>query len=92
MKIEHKGLGVSYELPDLTQRQVEDLFASLREKGTDDDEISAPEYAGNVVRTAVELEWLNGIGPVGEMKPAVVTWLAGEINNLVAEAITVPPE
>lgn len=92
MRIAHKTLGVSYDLPELTQRMVEDLFAGLRAKGTDDDDTSAPEYAGAVVRTADELGWLDGIGPVGDLKPNVCVWLSGEINNLVAEALTVPPE
>ncbi len=92
MKIEHKGLGVSYDLPDLTQRMVEEMFAGLRAKGVGDDDTSAPEYAGNVVRVCKELGWLDGIGDVDEMKPNVTVWLSGEINNHVAEALTVPPE
>ncbi len=92
MKIQHKGLGVAYELPDLTQRMVEDYFKALRERTVEAKEISSPEFAGDVVRTAAALEWLDGLGEVGDLKPSVTVWLSGKINDHVVEALEVPPE
>ena len=92
IKIQHKSLGVAYELPELTQRMVEDYFKALRERTVEPEEISAPEFAGDVVRTAADLEWLNGVNEVGDLKPSITIWLSGKINDHVAEALAVPPE
>jgi len=89
MKIAHKKLGVEFELPELKQRDVETFFAKLREDGA---EVSGPEYAGRLARAAASVGWLNGVGDIGDMKPAVVVWLSSKLNEYIAEALTIPPE
>ena len=143
MKIEHKELGLEYELPDaLYQRDVEAFFFAQREvkagiahispeefskaagdfiaamkvsgvkPGSDGfmpifreftqglytsqaprSEMSGPERNGIIVRSAIRCGWIGGDeDAIGDMHPAAVTWLAGEINDLVGAAFEVPGE
>jgi hypothetical protein len=91
MRQEHKKLGVWVEIPDpLLQRHVEALFKGIREIGLDPEKVSSPEYNGGLVEAAQRLGWCPG--PIGDMRPAAVTWIARKINDTVAEALDIPPE
>ena len=94
MKIEHKELGLEYELKDdLRQRDIEAFFKARRELGGDKN-LSGPEHNGCVVRAAVRGEWVDGISEddVDTMHPAAVTWLASEIQDAIGAAFEVPGE
>jgi hypothetical protein len=93
MRKDHKGIGAWVDLPDpLLQKHVEDLYRGIRKAGGNPMQISAPEYNGAVVRAAIELGWCGGPAPVAEMKPGAVTWIARQINDVLAEALEIPPE
>ncbi len=77
---------------DLRQRHIDAYFPLLRDVPTE--KLSAPEYAGVIVRAACEagiISGLNGI-EVDAMKPGMVIKLATQVNEAVAEALTVPPD
>jgi len=73
---------------DLRQRHVEKFFSELR--GVKASDLSAPEYAGKVVRAAVSSGILSIQGEVDDMTPSEVLGLAIEINSLIAEKLTIP--
>lgn len=77
---------------DLRQRHIDAYFPQLREVPTE--KLSAPEYAGVIVRAAATVGIIEGLRPedVDDLKPGMVIKLAGQINEAVAEALTVPPD
>jgi len=94
MKVEHEGLKLEYELKDdLRQRDIEAFFKARREM-RGDESLSGPEHNGVVIRAAIKSGWLADVkdDDVGDMHPAAVTWLAGEIQTAVAAAFEVPGE
>ena len=93
MKIEQEQLGISYDLPEFLQRDIEAFYAMLR-KLNGDGKRSNIEYNGNVVRTAAKLGWLDGVEEkdVGGMRPNVVNWLASELSTAVSAAFDIPGE
>ena len=96
MRLEHKGLGVSVELLDeLLQRHVEAYFIALREIGGEDYLNSSTfERSGNWVRAACRSEILNSVeeNDVGDMRPAVVLWMAAKLDEHISSATEIPPE
>jgi hypothetical protein len=91
--IEHKGLGVSTELKELTQRDLEQFYAKQREVELDAENISLPEYAGVVVRIASELDWFSErFENIDDWKPAKTLYLNTELLKALNESITIPPE
>lgn len=95
MLIEHKTLGVRYELPELTQGKVESFFKKTRElTGKEDGGLSSPEYVGIVVRAAAFIGWLDGLTPddVANLSPAATIWLSSQIQRAINEASAIPPE
>jgi len=93
MKIEQEQLGISYDLPEFLQRDIEAFYATLR-KLNGDGKQSHIEYNGNVVRTAAKLGWLDGVEEkdVGGMPPYVVNWLSSELSTAVTAAFDIPGE
>jgi len=93
MKIEQEGLGVSYELPDFRQRDVEE-FWNIRRELDGGDRLSGTERNGNIVRAAARLGWLEGLKEkdVDDMRPNAVSWLANAIADAIAKAFEVPGE
>ena len=94
-KVEHEALGLSFELPNwgLVQRDVESFYAALQEQGVRG--ALAPIRNGAIVRAAINCGWLEGqlaIDEVEGMHPAGITWLAAEIDQIVAEAYVIPGE
>ena len=77
---------------DLRQRDIDAYFPLLR--GIPTAELSAPEYAGQVVRAAAKAGLIPGLTPeeVDDIKPGLVVKLAKQINEAVAEALTIPPD
>ena len=56
-------------------------------------ELSGPERNGVIVRSAIRCGWIKGDDDaIGDMHPAAVTWLAGEVNDLISAAFEVPGE
>lgn len=90
--IEHKGLELSTELKDLTQRDLEAFYAKQREVGLDAENISLPEYAGVVIRIASELDFFSERFEIDNWKPAKVIYLKDELARAIVEAVTIPPE
>jgi hypothetical protein len=95
MKLEHTKLGVSVELADpIKQRHVEAFFKAKREQDGDNlIRLSSPEEYGSVVRSA----WKAGVvlppeQDPGEMSPAAVRWLGLQLDKLIGEALSIPPE
>lgn len=58
MKIEHKKLGLAYELPELRQRDVEDYFTALR--ALRDGRMSARQYGEEIAVFVKSLPKLDG--------------------------------
>lgn len=93
-KIEHETLGLEFELPDreLKQRDVEAFYAAMPATARG---ALAPVRNGHIIRAAIDCGWLKGqltAEEVGDMHPAGVTWLAGEIDTLVFTAYEIPGE
>ena len=95
MKLEHAKLGVSVELADpIKQRHVEAFFKAKRELDGDNAvRLSSPEEYGSVIRSA----WTAGVllppaQDVGELSPAAVRWLGQQLDRLIGEALSIPPE
>lgn len=77
---------------DLRQRDIDAFFPLLR--GVSAADLSAPEYAGQIVRAAAKVGMIPGLTPesVDDMKPGEVVKLSKQINEAVAEALTIPPD
>ena len=90
--IEHKGLGLSTELKELTQRELERFYAKQREVELDAENISLPEYAGVVIRIASDLDWFSERFEIDDWKPAKTLYLNTELLKALNESITIPPE
>jgi len=73
---------------DIRQRHVEKFFAEMR--GVKSSDFSGPEYAGKIVRVAVTSGILSIEGEVDDMRPSDVIRLAGEVNDHLAEKLSVP--
>ena len=94
MKIENQALGISMELPELKQRDVEAYFRAARDLLGGEVDVSSPEYQGVTVRAAARAGMLPGIkeDDVGDMSPAATHLLARAVNNHIAESLSVPVE
>ena len=91
--IEHKGLELSVELKDLTQRDLERFYAKQREVGLEPENISLPEYSGTLIRIASELDFFSEkFEDIGDWKPAKTIFLKDELVKAIVEAVTIPPE
>lgn len=90
--IEHKGLGLSTELKNLTQRDLERFYAKQREVELKPENISLPEFAGDVIRIASELDFFSERFEIDDWKPAKVIYLKDELVRAIVEAVTIPPE
>ena len=77
---------------DLRQRHIDAYFPHLREVPTES--LSAPEFAGVVVRAAVKAGLITGltVEETDDLKPGVIVKLAKQVNEAVAEALTIPPD
>jgi len=93
-KIEHKGLDISFDVPDLRQRHIEEFFKNLRELQGGQIRLSSPELVGCTVRSAIMCGWLEGLPlkDVDEMLPGKATWLSGKIQDILAKLQEVPGE
>ncbi len=87
--IENLTLGARFELVELLQRHVEAFFKELRALHPNQEKVSLPEDCGDIVRAAVKA----GIVDVNveEARPAVVRWLARELNTHINDSLEVPP-
>lgn len=74
-------------ITDIRQRHVEAFFRLMRESGVDAKEVSAPEYAGLVVRSAQSAGIVDDNTDVGEMLPADVILIAREVNGVISDAL-----
>ena len=98
MKLKHESLGTSVELADeLLQRHVEAFFLNLRELSGGNEamfDLSAPENSGNAIRAACEAKIILDMdsSDVENMSPASIFWLAPQIDQILREALEVPPE
>ena len=91
--IEHKGLGLSTELKEITQRDIERFYEKQREVGLDISKISLPEYAGGAIRIASELGFFSErFEGIDDWKPAKTIYLNKVLLNALNESMTIPPE
>lgn len=90
-KVEHKKLNLEVQLGPITQRTLEQFYADLREQGVKATAVSLPEYAGAVLRKAIELGWLNG-AEFDAFTPAQVIYLYRAVAEEISQAIAIPPE
>ena len=92
MKIEHKGLGVKTELKELTQRDLEQFYAKQREV-TPSEDISTPEFSGNVVRIASELDFFTErFENIEDWKPTKTIFIKNAVVEAIVDAMAIPPE
>jgi hypothetical protein len=95
MRLEHKSLGVSVEFVDeILNRHVDAWMAAMRDFDPKWRSLPFSDCATAYVRAASMSEMLNGFesDAIEDMKPAVVHWLASEIDGKIAEALVIPPE
>lgn len=91
--IKHKGLGLSVELKEINQGDLERFYAKQREVGLEPENISLPEFSGEIIRIASELDFFSErVGNIDDWKPAKVIYLKDELIKAVVEAVTIPPE
>ena len=91
--IKHKGLGLSVEIKEITQRDLERFYEKQREVGLEPENISLPEYSGTIIRIASELDFFSErFEDVDDWKPAKTIYLKEELVKVIVEAITIPPE
>lgn len=91
--IGHKGLGLSVELKDLKQRDLEQFYAKQREVGLDPKFMSLPEYAGGQMRIASELDFFSErFEDIDDWIPAKTLFLHKKFSDAVSEAVKIPPE
>ena len=96
IKLEHAGLGVEFQVRDLKQKHVARQGAALRELLSADsislETASTGEYYGCAVQSAFDAGWF--LEPetldVDESSPAMIKWLAQEINRIYLEATEIP--
>ena len=95
MKLENAKLEVSVEVAEhILQRHVEEFFKAKRElDGENAVRLSSPEHHGSILRAS----WKCGLllppeQKVEEMRPAVVRWLGRKLDDMLGEALEVPPE
>lgn len=95
-KLIHKGLGVEFEIVDLKQRHVAAQGAAMRRilaaADVSMEDASISEFYGGAVQSAVDAGWFaeGTILDVDDASPAVVKWLAAEVNRLYLEATEIP--
>lgn len=94
MKFENEKLGISVELPDMKQRDVEAFFRTVRELQGGDINVSSPELMGATVRAAARVGLLTGVkeSDIDDMRPAAVMALSTAFNEHLADALRIPGE
>jgi hypothetical protein len=96
MRLQHKELGIDVETGEILTRHVEGWFREQRElTGSNEVQLSGVEYCANVLRAACRAEIItSGLdeGGVDELAPAATLWLARKVDEVLAEALTVPGE
>ena len=94
MKITHKGLGIDYELPEVTQGDMEDIEAELTVPTEEEGRIKISTFNGQLVRMGCKLGWLNGLkeDEIRGMKPAAIDYIAEHIALHINEARQIPLE
>jgi len=90
--IKHKGLGLSVELKDITQRDLERFSIKRREADLDPNILTLSEYTGAIIRIASELDFFSEQLDIDDWKPARVIYLHKEMARLIIEAVAIPPE
>jgi len=95
-KIDHEALDLHFEIPDsgLRQRHIEEFYKALGERSSVRGMLG-PVRNGHIVRAAITVGWLEGQltdEEVGDMHPAGVTWLASELDDIVAAAFVIEGE
>jgi hypothetical protein len=97
---EHKTLGVTLVIAEITQGHVERLLENVKRAL---DEFSVESFSrlplsrqdGIMVRAAVAAGWISTpswkVEDVSNLKPAVVRWCARVIDKEYAEATSLPP-
>lgn len=92
MKIKNKKFGeFELKLDEVTQGAVEKFFKTLREDHPDNQNITGVEYQGDTVRVALKLGWVEPMFVVDDVSPAQIRFIATEIQRVLAESLTIPP-
>lgn len=90
-----QSLGISFAAPDpLLQRDLEAFFKAHRKRGGGTADQSSFENNGAAVRAACDVGWINGLtaDAVDTTRPPAVTWLSGQVTQLIITAHDIPGE
>lgn len=96
MKIQHKGLGIDIDMPEILQgkleefeRETEAAISYVNEHG-----LQVAIFNGSLLRAAVKVGWLPGIeiDEIPNMPPAKVAFIASQITQALIDARDVPPQ
>jgi hypothetical protein len=91
--IQHKGLDLEFELPEILQGSLEVYEKELSKYVTDIENIQVAVWQGGVVRAATKAGWLEGLKEkeIDSMKPNAIAWLSARIVEHVSAAREIPP-
>lgn len=93
-KVENKTLGLSFELPEILQGELE-VFEAEVEPFVSSGGSKINSLYGAIVRAAAKVGWLDGAGikveDVSKMKPKAVQFIGENIFAHVGEAREIPP-
>jgi len=93
--VEHGGLGLSFDLPHLRQRDVDAWYAALRVFAPDWRRYSDAERAGAFAKAAATCKWLPPEWTPQAIDdcdtPGLVRWIGLQIDAHVGAFITIPP-
>ena len=95
MKLTHESLDISVDFVDeLLNKHVDAWMTAMRDFNPKWRSFPFSDVATQYIRAACKANMLNGFNPEGldNMKPAQVHWLAGEVDQRMAEALVIPPE
>lgn len=91
-RIEQAGLGLAFDLPELRTRDVDALYAALRALVPEWRRMPLSERASGFARAAARCGWLAGVteAEIADWAFPRTLWLASEIDQHLAEALTFP--
>lgn len=84
-------MGKIFEKPKLTQERFERFFELLRDRNVEADQMSAPKYAGELVRAAIDAEWMPALPTTVNLADPHEIWLIHlDIKAYVNEIFEIP--
>lgn len=93
-RAEHAGFELSFELPDLKQRDADAFFRHLRSLAPEWRTMGVLERASAFAKAAIRMGWYPGwtVEQIDECStPGLVSWLGMEADAHLASYVTIPP-